>query len=866
VRLVEREAPLAELVRHRDDATRGDGRLVVLGGEAGVGKTVLVRELERDAAATMRVLAGACDLMSTPRPLGPLFDIAASSRGELQRLLAESAPATAIFAWLLSDLRSHRAPTLLVIEDAHAADTATLDLLRFLGKRLSGVRAMVVVSYRDDELGAQHPLRTVLGDLATTPAVRRVTLAPLSAAGVRALCAGRAIDGDALHARTRGNPFFVAEALASGSDALPDTVRDTVLARASRISALARETLEAVAVIGPRAEPAVLLDVVGDRLDVEACLTAGLLEADAGTLSFRHELARDAILSALPPDRRFALHVRALQALRRRASGPGSLAALAYHAEGARDAEAVCELGRAAARHATSLRSHREAGAQYARVRRFGAGLPERELAELLEAQSRACYLSDALALAIEVRRQAIAHWQRLGEPLRVGDNLRWLSRLLAFDGDAAGAERTSQAALEQLTTLPPGRELAAAFGNESQLRLNAGDNAGAIEWGDKALALARQLGDAEIEVHALTNLGTARYLASGGATGWQELDCSLELARRHELDDEVARTISNLAFFALGSRQLDRAAAYLADGLRYCGERGLDAWSLYLQGGSATLALRRGRLDEALTIARDVLRLPSLSSCSRLMPLPIIGLVRSLLGEPEAWRSLDEGHALASQTQELEVRAHALIARATAAWLAGDDARAVDEARQGQALALTLRDPWYAGELACWAQRAGGDVEVPAWVAAPYRQQLDRSWRSAAASWRALGCELEAAFAEVDGGGEESLRCALASFEAMGAPAAVARVARKLRELGVRGVPRGPRRTTRSNPAGLTGREIEVLHQIAAGRGNLEIAKRLHISAKTVDHHVSSILGKLDARNRTDAVRRAAELGLGIA
>jgi len=327
VRLVEREAPLAELVRHRDDATRGDGRLVVLGGEAGVGKTVLVRELERDAAATMRVLAGACDLMSTPRPLGPLFDIAASSRGELQRLLAESAPATAIFAWLLSDLRSHRAPTLLVIEDAHAADTATLDLLRFLGKRLSGVRAMVVVSYRDDELGAQHPLRTVLGDLATTPAVRRVTLAPLSAAGVRALCAGRAIDGDALHARTRGNPFFVAEALASGSGALPDTVRDTVLARASRISALARETLEAVAVIGPRAEPAVLLDVVGDRLDVEACLTAGLLEADAGTLSFRHELARDAILSALPPDRRFALHVRALQALRRRASGPGSLAA-----------------------------------------------------------------------------------------------------------------------------------------------------------------------------------------------------------------------------------------------------------------------------------------------------------------------------------------------------------------------------------------------------------------------------------------------------------------------------------------------------------------------------------------------------------
>jgi predicted ATPase len=206
------------------------GRLILVGGEAGVGKTALVRAFTEGR----NVLWGACDPLHTPRPLGPLLDIG----------LHESAPA-ALVAALLRELRE--APgTVLVLEDVHWADEGTLDVLRLLGRRIEGVPALAIATFRDDE---PAPLRVVLGELATAAGVERIKLPPLSPEAVRMLAEPHAIDAADLHRSTGGNPFYVTEVLSAPAAAIPATVRDAVLARAARLSPPARELLERLAMI-----------------------------------------------------------------------------------------------------------------------------------------------------------------------------------------------------------------------------------------------------------------------------------------------------------------------------------------------------------------------------------------------------------------------------------------------------------------------------------------------------------------------------------------------------------------------------------------------------------------------------------------
>ncbi|HEV2148023.1 MAG TPA: AAA family ATPase, partial [Longimicrobiaceae bacterium] len=329
--LLERGPLLLELSRLLGEASEGRGRLAFVGGEAGIGKTALVRRFGDMVRGQAPVLLGGCDPLSTPQPLGPLLDIADRLPGASIRLADGK---DQLFRDVLASLSGTPRPLVVVFEDAHWADEATLDLLRFLGRRIDGCRALLIATYRDDEVGDRHPLRTVLGDVATAPGVRRLTLAPLSPEGVRALAAGSALDADELFRRTGGNPFFVTEILAAGGESIPLTVRDAVLSRAARLPPEARSVLDAAAVIGSRSEPWLLLEVTGsDPAALEACLAAGALCLQDEVLAFRHELAREAVLDVLSPARGLALHRAVLDALRAARPGPAELARLAHHAE-----------------------------------------------------------------------------------------------------------------------------------------------------------------------------------------------------------------------------------------------------------------------------------------------------------------------------------------------------------------------------------------------------------------------------------------------------------------------------------------------------------------------------------------------------
>ena len=852
--LLERAAELSTLADRLEAVERGGrGQLLLVGGEAGVGKTALVRRFCDERRQSARVLWGACDPLFTPSPLGPLLEVAEGSGGELEAVVARGAMPHAVVTALARELRAP-APTVFVLEDVHWADEATLDVLRLLARRVETVPVLVVATYRDDELDRAHPFRILMGELATSRAVGRVTLARLSPAAVAQLAEPYGVDADELYRKTAGNPFFVVEALATGAEGIPDTVRDAVLARAARLSPAAGALLEAVAVVPPRAELWLLEALAGaDPAPLDECLASGMLAAEAAGVAFRHELARLAVEESLSPHRKLDLHRRALAALADPPGGGLDLARLAHHAEAAGDVDAVLRFAPAAAARAASLGAYREAAAQYTRALRFGDRLPIGVRAELLERRSYACYLTDQNDAAVEAIQEALECRRRLGQRLEEGDSLRWLSQILWCPGRTEESERAARGAVTLLETQPPGRQLAMAYASLARTCAAAARSEEALRWAGRAFELAERLDDTEITVEALATVGTCEPEEEEGR---RKLERSLQLATRDGLAEHVGRAYVLLVATALGDRRYALAARYLQAGIDYCSDQGLERDRLYLLAYRARLQLDQGRWEEAGDAAAAVLRIPCSSISPRIEALVVLGLVRARRGDPGQWAPLDEAWALAEPTRELPRLRTAALARAEAAWLDGGR-EAVAEATEG-VLRLAPEQNWgsLAGELAVWRRRAGLGDEPPAGGAEPYALQLAGDWAGAAEGWRQLGCPYEAALALADADEEEPLRRALEALVRLGARPAADHVARRLRELGVRRLPRRPRRATAANPAGLTDRQLEVLALLADDLRNADIAARLHISEKTVDHHVSAILAKLGVHSRREAAK----------
>src|SRR5690242_14804194 len=452
--LIERAGFLASLEGLLGEALDGSGRLVFLGGEAGVGKTTLADTLAGadDVAAAAAgaadagpaVRRGSCDNVTTAEALGPILD----AFPELITAVDDEAG--------LSRLRLFRkvrealsgSPMLLLLEDVHWADEATLDILRYLGRRLAGVRLMILATYRSEEVGRDHPLTVVMGDLAGLSGVVRIQLPPLTATGVRQLldAAGSALDADAIFQRTGGNPFYLTEVLATGAEQVPATVRDAVLARVARLSQAGRDAAAAASVLGRRAEVSFLAAVSGQPLTaIDECLDRGVLVSDGDAAGFRHDLARLAVEGSLSAAQRAGVHAQALAHLTARGSHDHRW--LAYHAAGCGDSAAVLRHAPLAAARAARLGAHREAAEQFRLALRHHQP-PDRQRAALLERLSYECYLTDRLVRARDSLLEALAIYEREGNARSVGTSQRWLSRLSWVLGQNADSERYAAAAV----------------------------------------------------------------------------------------------------------------------------------------------------------------------------------------------------------------------------------------------------------------------------------------------------------------------------------------------------------------------------------------------------------------------------------
>jgi DNA-binding CsgD family transcriptional regulator/tetratricopeptide (TPR) repeat protein len=856
--LIERGEFLAALLGLLREAAAGQGRLVFLGGEAGVGKTTLTAALAGQAVTAggtvmastgppLAVRRGNCDNVTTAEALGPVVD----ALPELAEVLEAGSGVSRLR--LLRRIRSTltAAPTLLILEDVHWADEATLDVL------------LIVATFRSEETGGDHPLTVVRGDLATLPGVIRMQLPALTVAGVRALLAGAesALDPGRLHERTGGNPFYVTEVLAAGDGEVPATVRDAVLARVARLPAAAREVAAAAAVLGRRADIGLLTTVAGEPAGAaDDCISRGVLVADGAGVSFRHELARLVVEQSLPQAQRAAVHGRALAELTAR--GSGDHRRLAHHAAGCGNRPAVLEHAPQAADRAARLGAHREA-LDHLQLALDHHDRPDRRRADLLGQLSYECYLTGLLERALAAQRAALEIYERDRDALAIGQSQRWLSRLSWFLGRNADGKRYAAAAIATLQPLEPGRELAMAYSNQAQLRMLADDNAEAVRWATVALGLARQLGDRATEAHALNNLGSA-LCRDDPTEARLRLTQSLDLALASDEHEHAARAYTNLGTTLARGRRLADAARQLRAGLGYCQDRDLDSWQLYMSAWLARVLAEQGEYAAAEAELAGVLRHRQLAPVTRICALAVAGPLAARRGA-DAVAELDEALALAAGTGEVQRLVPVAAARAEAAWLAGRPYDAAAEVARIWPAVVAHPDPWDVGELRWWramggAADPGGPEGGPA--AGPFALMLAGEHRAAADRWQELGCPLWAAYSLAFSDQARDVQDCLEILDRLELPAVRAAVLRDRHARGLM-VPRGPRASSRANPSGLTTREAEVLALLAEGLSYAEVAQRLVLSRKTVSHHVSAVLRKLGEPSRTRAVATAQRRGL---
>jgi DNA-binding CsgD family transcriptional regulator len=844
--LVERQTQLTELEEAVRDAAAGRGNVVLITGGAGAGKTALARRFAAEVNPKGRVLWGMCDELATPRPLGPFRDIL----GQLgSGVASDSMPA--MLDVLVRELDRAQHPPVVLVEDVQWADEATLDAVRFLGRRVGRKPASLVMTYRDDEVPADHPLRIAISAVPPDD-IRRITLPPLSRHGVAQL-AGRD-DVDELHRITGGNPFYVTEVLAAPAGAVPKTVQDAVMARIGRLSHRGRACAKTAAVVPGRAERW-LLDACGVTDGIDDAADLGVLHIEGDVVWFSHELARRAVEQSLTMPQREKINNQVLEVLVAHDADPSRLA---HHAVRANDADAVARFAPVAARRAASLDAHREAVAHFRQALDRPEPYSRETLAGLWYEYAVECSRIERHDSADRALHEAVAIHTEIGDQTGLGADLTLRSEVQWLLGRGKEAEQAVAGAVAVLGPLPASAARAWAYAQYAKLAMVDWRAAEAVAWGEKAIALADSSGDAEVMVNALTTVGSAKWMIppfvhSGLLEG-------LELARKTGLNSEAARAYDILVEGYRLTMDYAQAGRYIEEGLAFCEAHDLLTAFNWLQAHRAAWHLEQGRWTEAEDDAR---RAQTGGEQTRALALTVLGCLQARRGDYAAEATMDEAQRLADHAGDARTIVPVGLARAELAWLQGRGADVAPLAAAMLDVARRTGSGRWIGEAAMWLHRSGSHEEPPSGAGRPYALKISGHWKDAAATWAKVGRLYEQADALAEASEPEPLLEGLAILDGLGAAPRAAMVRRRLAEQGVRSVPRGPQRNTRASPAGLTARQTEVLRLLAKDLTYREIAQRMHLSVKTVDHHAAAVRAKLDATTSREAVAAARRLGI---
>jgi DNA-binding CsgD family transcriptional regulator/tetratricopeptide (TPR) repeat protein len=848
--LLERDEALRTLHDLLAEAGNGRGRVALIRGEAGIGKTTLIRTFI-DQADT-HVLQGGCDDLLAAQPLGPIWDMAFDEPTLDNPLRDDDRQAT--FRAVLELLSRGLRPTVMAIEDMHWADEATLDLVKYIGRRIDRTHGLLVLSYRDGEVRDDHPLRVALGDL-PHGVVERIPLRPLSRESVTELAAG-AVDVDSLWQLTKGNPFFVTEAIAAGGETVPLSIRDAVNGRVQRLSDSARAVVELAAVVPGRIEIAIVTEVLGDSGEaIIECESAGILEVDGDALRFRHELARRAVEGELAELERRRLNLETLHACERLGF---DLARCAHHAREAEDAESIVRILPSAAKRAADMESHVEAVANLRALEPYLDAMTPEQLADHYDLWAYEEYLytdagSELIENALEIRR-------RLGDPEKLGNSLLVASRIAWVGARRQDAIALAEEATDVLGGVG-GLQLAMAYSTLSQLAMLGNDEAETLAYADKVFSLVGD-GPSEPRAHSLNNVGSVlmnNHYPEGVTEIEQAYRMSLALGASHE----AARACVNLAWGYLYLKDLETAIAWIDQAMEIINEAEMPTFETYARTEKGLWHEYRGEWDLAEAVSRDVLESPVSLATSRATSTMTLAKVLARRGDPEASAHVFAAMDFAEKADEIQRLGPAAAVLVEYHWLGGEvPSHLLDRAKEIRDIAYSLGATWIGAEVGQWLRIAGLTDDLSDMAPEPYRLLAGGDWREAASWWAARGIPYYEAVALNTGDSQARIE-ALAILDRLGAAPLASRLRSELQSAGVKGVPRGPQRKTRDNPLGLTGRQADVLQLLSEGLTNAEIADRLFISIRTVDHHVSAILAKLGAASRSEAANTARSAGV---
>ncbi len=861
--LLEREAFLASLHTQFEKAAEGEGHCVFVSGEAGIGKTSLIRAFCREKKNRANIYTGTCDALFTPRPLAPLYDIAWQIRKDLWEDSKSIEDRAGLFTRFFHELNNPEKQTILIFEDIHWADEATLDFIKFLSRRITRTSCLFILTYRDNEIHSRHPLRAVLGEL-VHDSFTRLQLSPLSREAVEKMAREKGYRGEELrhvYSVTGGNPFYVNEILASYSQGVPENIKDSILSVYNRLDEKTKYFWDILSVLPTGLEIRYL-----EKMDPQYaialgnCMDAQILVPIQDQLWFKHELYRRTIEESLSPFKRLALHKKILDLFRESFEANGQIERILHHAKNANEYELIVHYAPLAAVQAAAVGSHIEASKLYLSAIEYYQGNDKDILLRFYEPYAYECYLTNQIKEAIIYQGKALAILKEKMDTEKIGDGLRFLSRLWWYDGNRRQAEKLARESIEVLEKEPVSRAKAMAYSNMSQLSMLAHHADDCIHWGEQAIAMARALNNEEILSHALNNVGTVQVASPETRNkGFELLEQSLALALKNSYHEHAARAYTNMASSAVQMKEYAIAAKSLQEGIQYCEERHLDSWTKYVLACKARLKLETGRWDEAYDIAGHLLEDLNQSAVIKIGALVVLATIKMRRGDAGALPLLQEAKEKAMEAMEQQ-RIHPVIcAWLEYEWITGK--RYIEEGTLELAIGLTRNasHPVRDSELAFWLFKAREQDKSFREEYSGYNMQ-DKT--QAAALWGRLGCPYEQALFLFEGD-EEDKRKAISIIHDLGAEAVYEKLKQEMRDSGIKKIPRGAHESTRSNAAGLTRRELDILELLKENMQNKEIASSLFISAKTVDHHISSILFKLDVNSRAKAVQAALRLGI---
>ncbi|MDP9144956.1 MAG: helix-turn-helix transcriptional regulator, partial [Actinomycetota bacterium] len=536
------------------------------------------------------------------------------------------------------------------------------------------------------------------------------------------------------------------------------------------------------------------------------------------------------------------------------------LARAAHHARVGGDIDALVRLAPLAARRAAEMESHSEAVAHLRALEPYLDHLDAEMCADHYDLWAFEEYLGNEADRAEEIIETGISFRRRLGDPAKLGNSLLIGSRIAWVRNRRASAVELANEAASVLEPVG-GEDLAISYSTVSQLAMLASDEERTLVFGEKAIAVAGD-GPSLARAHALNNIGSVKLVARY-PEGRKELEESYAMSAELGLSHDQIRAAVNLGWSAIYFRDLTTAEVWVDRAYDLAMQREIPAFETYTVAALALIAEMRGAWAEAESRARDVLDNPSGLGTARVVASTLLGRLQARSGEPEAKSHLLDGWELAVRADEIQRKGPSAAALAEYVWIGGElDSGIFPQLREVLRECLERESLWIGGELAFWLYLINEINEIPEGAAEPYLLAGAGEWEKAASFWeqreipydRAVALSLGSTAAKVE---------ALSIFDELGATPLASRLRTELVGAGVTGVPRGPTRATRENPFGLTPRQMDVLRHMAEDMTNAEIADRLFVSNRTVDHHVSAILGKLGAGTRSEAVAVATEANL---